>query len=108
MKRKKLPRRRIFWGLGLVFLASTPWWVDFGAVSAKISALFGAEPPARNEAPPPSVVEKKPSKETLRAKVNELLKKEGLYAALWREQVASREEISQQSLNSSLVFSDKY
>ncbi|MEK9166184.1 MAG: hypothetical protein AAB846_00435 [Patescibacteria group bacterium] len=77
MKRKRLARRRIFWGLALVVLASTPLWVNFGALSAKISALFDHESPAQNEAHPPPVVEKKPSKETLRAKVNELLKKEG-------------------------------
>ncbi|MEK7085248.1 MAG: hypothetical protein AAB904_01825, partial [Patescibacteria group bacterium] len=73
MKKKKL-RRRIMWGAFLLLLASTPFWVNFPTLFAKLGVGLSSERAQKALPPPPAA---KPAKTDVSAKVNEFLRKEG-------------------------------
>ncbi len=62
------------WGVFLLLLASTPFWVNFPALFAKLGVGLSSERAEKALLPPPAA---KPTKAGVSAKVNEFLREEG-------------------------------
>lgn len=73
MRKKKL-RRKILWAAVLLFLAGTPFWVDFPELFGKLKSRLAPENTSELS-PPPSAT--KPAGTDVLPKVNEFLRREG-------------------------------